>query len=63
MASGAVSEACGAVENVTLRLNMPHSSDGAVFTVPNAQIVESVSLSKGLGAGGGGHPGGDQCQF
>ena len=44
--SGAANDARGTVEDVTLRVTKLRSSDGAVFTIPNGQIVKSINLSK-----------------
>ncbi|MDI3314158.1 MAG: mechanosensitive ion channel family protein [Mycobacterium sp.] len=43
---GSPTDAVGTVENVTLRVTKLRSADGAVFTVPNGQIVKAVNLSK-----------------
>lgn len=43
---GALTEAFGTVEEVTLRVTKLRTADGEVFTVPNGNIVRSLNLSK-----------------
>ncbi|WP_307856948.1 mechanosensitive ion channel family protein [Mycolicibacter acidiphilus] len=44
--SGALTEALGTVEEVTLRVTKLRTANGEVFTVPNGNIVRSLNLSK-----------------
>lgn len=44
--TGALTEALGTVEEVTLRVTKLRTSNGEVFTVPNGNIVRSLNLSK-----------------
>ena len=43
---GALTEALGTVEDVTLRVTKLRTANGEVFTVPNGNIVRSLNLSK-----------------
>lgn len=44
--TGALTEALGTVEEVTLRVTKLRTPNGEVFTVPNGNIVRSLNLSK-----------------